>query len=325
MGLEEYLSAREFVSDIGQPVITYIFIVALLMGLLSVLFLRSAREKYYNYITKFLYIHTILYIIGFVFIVWFHARIYGTVLIEYPGNLGLPVESSRFAIPLWIESEKLYFWAMASSVFVLTLKGRKELLSFLVVILSVFSSIVFFFSNPFREPLPIVHGEIMRWYAALAGDGTIYRVAGTLYGRITYYYNSSYMWMHPPMLFIAYASLLITFAACVYMLMRHDRAYDELAYRYAKPGYILLTAGMLIGYPWAIDAWKDSAWWWDPKISGSIMMWSLYSAYLHSRIYIDRGKLWRTTALLGVLCFVSLVFTYLLTYIAPGMHSVVQP
>lgn len=325
MGFVEYLAAREFASGIGQPVITYIFIVALLMGILSLLCLRNAKENYFNFLIKLLYIQAGLYIVGFIIIIWFHIQIYNTVLIEYPVDMQLPIESSRFAIPLWIESEKLFFWAMVASVFALTLKGRNELRSFLGVILSVFSSIIFLFSNPFKEPLPIVHGEITRWYAAMAGDGNIYRIAGTLYGRITYYYNSTYMWTHPPMLFIAYASLVITFTACVFMLWRHVRQYDEIAYRYAKPGYILLTAGMLIGYPWAIEAWKDSAWWWDPKISGSIMMWVLYSAYLHARIYVERGKLWMTTALLGVLCFVTLVFTYLLTYIVPGIHSVVQP
>jgi cytochrome c biogenesis factor len=325
MGFEQYLAAREFESSIGQPVITYIFIVALLTGFLSLLFLRNVKENFLNYLIKLIYIQTILYIVGFIIIIWFHIQIYNTVMIEYPVEMGLPVESSRFVIPLWIESEKLYFWAMITSVFALTLKGRNELRSFLGVILSVFSSIVFLFSNPFKEPLPIVHGEITGWYAALAGNGNVYQIAGTLYGRITYYYNSAYMWVHPPMLFIAYASLIITFTACVFMLFRRVRLYDEIAYRYAKPGYILLTAGMLIGYPWAIEAWKDSAWWWDPKISGSIMMWVLYSAYLHARIYVDRGKLWRTTALLGVLCFVTLVFTYLLTYIVPGIHSVVQP
>jgi cytochrome c biogenesis factor len=274
---------------------------------------------------KLLYIQTGLYIVGFIIIIWFHVQIYNTVLIEYPPDMQLPVDSSRFVIPLWIESEKLYFWAMIASVFALTLKDCKEIRSFLGVILSVFSSIVFLFSNPFKEPLPILHEEITRWYAALAGNGNVYQIAGTLYGRITFYYNSDYMWIHPPMLFIAYASLVITFAACVFMLWRNIGQYDMIAYRYAKPGYILLTAGMLIGYPWAIEAWKGSAWWWDPKISGSIMMWVLYSAYLHARIYVDRGKLRRTTALLGVLCFVTLVFTYLLTYIVPGIHSVVQP
>lgn len=325
MAFLQYIAAREFASNIGQPVIFYIFIVALLQCISAIIFLRMKKDRYYAYLIKCLYISTGLYITGFLVILFFHIQIYNTILIEYPAGLGLPVENSRFAVPLWIESEKLYFWAMTASLFAITVKGRKELLSYLGMILSVFSSIVFFFSNPFKEPLPIVHNEISGWFLALSGDGNLYQLAGTLYGRITYYYNSTYMWIHPPMLFIAYASLIITFTACVLMLLRNAKDYDVIAYRYAKPGYILLTTGMLIGYPWAIEAWKDSAWWWDPKISGSIMMWVLYTAYLHSRIYVERGKLQMTTAFIGVLCFVSLVFTYLLTYIVPGIHSVVQP
>ncbi len=326
MGLSEYLAARDFLINIGQPVITYIFILAIMQLFLAILYLLNKKESYYNYLKKLIYINTGLYIIGFIFLIWFHFRTYTAVSIDYPAFLRqvIPVKSSRFIIPLWIESEKLYFWAMASSIFVLTLKGRRDLVSFTGIILSVFSAIIFFYSNPFDDPLPIVDREITAWYSAL-GQGDVSQIAGTLYGRITYYYNSTYMWTHPPMLFIAYATLIITFAACVHMLLRNDGIYDEIAYRYAKPGYILLTAGMLIGYPWAIEAWKDSAWWWDPKISGSIMLWALYSAYLHARIYVSRGKMRRTTAVLGIVSFASLIFTYLLTYIVPGIHSVVQP
>jgi len=326
MGFSEYLAAREDLGIIGQPVITYILIISLLQAFFSILYLLK-KEKYYDYLVKCLYINAGLYILGFIFLAWFHIRIYNTVLIEYPPFLSqIPVESSRFAVPLWIESEKLYFWAMVSNIFVLTIRRRKDLVSSLGVILSVFSAVVYFFSNPFEGPLPTVHSEIVGWYTALAaGDESIFQIAWTLYGRITFYYNSTYMWTHPPMLFIAYASLVITFAACVYMLIKRNKLYDEIAYRYAKPGYILLTTGMLVGYPWAIIAWKDSAWWWDPKISGSIMMWVLYTAYLHARIYVARQKMWSLSAYLGMICFASLVFTYLLTYIVPGIHSVVQP
>ncbi|MCX9010362.1 MAG: cytochrome c biogenesis protein CcsA [Candidatus Methanoperedens sp.] len=327
MGFPEYLAARESLALIGQPVITYILILSLFQAAFSVLYLLK-KEKYYSYFIKCMYINAGLYVLGFIFLIRYHIQIYNTVLIEYPEFMRqmVPVDSSRFIIPLWIESEKLYFWAMAAFIFALAAQKRKEIASFTGIILSGFSIIVYFLSNPFKEPLPVVHSEITRWYSALGqGDATIFQLAGTLYGRITYYYNSTYMWVHPPMLFIAYASLIITFAACIYMLIEQDRAYDEIAYRFAKSGYILLTAGMLIGYPWAVEAWKDSAWWWDPKISGSIMMWVLYSAYLHAHIYVARGKMWNATACLGIICFVSLVFTYLLTYIVPGIHSVVQP
>jgi ABC-type transport system involved in cytochrome c biogenesis permease subunit len=132
------------------------------------------------------------------------------------------------------------------------------------------------------------------------------------------------MWTHPPMLFIAYASLVVTFVGCVFMLFRREKIFDRISYNHAKVGYLLLTVGMLIGYPWAVVAWEGTDWWWDPKINGSIMMWVLYSAYLHTRIYLKRRNMWRATAVLGIICFLSLVFTYLLTYIAPGIHAITQ-
>jgi cytochrome c biogenesis factor len=327
MGFSQYLAARESLSLTGQPLVTYILILSLLQVIFSILCLVK-KEKYYDYLVKCLYINIALYVLGFIFLIWFHIQIYNSVLIEYPAILRqmIPVENSRFVIPLWIESEKLYFWGMMTSIFVLTIPKKKDIISFLSIVLAVFSIIIYFFSNPFKDPLPIVNSEITRWYAAqVSGDMSFFQIAGTLYGRIEYYYNSTYMWMHPPMLFIAYASLIITFAGCLYMLLHRDNIYDDIAYRYAKPGYILLTIGMLIGYPWAVEAWKDSVWWWDPKISGSIMMWVLYSAYLHAHIYAGREKMWSVTAYLGIICFASLIFTYLLTYIVPGIHSVVQP
>lgn len=325
MGFSEYMEAREYLSLTGQPVITYILILSLLQLILAAIYLLK-KEKY-DYLVKCLYINTALYVLGFILLVWFHVKIYNSILIEYPDFLRqmIPQASSRFAVPLWIESEKLYFWVMVSMVFASTVKRRKELVSFLLAMLAVLSIIVYFFSNPFKEPLPLLHNEITNWFAALSGNGDIFQIAGILYGRITFYYNSTYMWVHPPMLFIAYASLIITFAACVYMLKKRDMVYDGIAYGYGKIGYILLTMGMLIGYPWAVEAWKDSAWWWDPKISGSIMVWVLYTAYLHAHIYVNRNNMWNAAAYLGIICFISLVFTYSLTYIVPGIHSVVQP
>ena len=164
MGFQEYIAAREFLGSIGQPVIAYILIVSLFQGLFSILYIIKKNSKYYDYLIKCLYISTGLYFIGFFMLAWFHIQIYNTVLIEYPAALRqmIPVENSRIAAPFWIESEKLYFWAMCASAFALTVKKRKDILSFIGIILSIFSLVIYFFSNPFKDPLPIVNGEITR-------------------------------------------------------------------------------------------------------------------------------------------------------------------
>lgn len=105
------------------------------------------------------------------------------------------------------------------------------------------------------------------------------------------------------MLFISYAAFAVSFMACIFMLLKRHETYQKITYSHAKIGYLPLTIGMLFGYPWAIMAWGDDPWWWDSKINGSIMIWVLYSAFLHARIYVNRY--WKTTAAIGILCFIS--------------------
>ncbi len=78
---------------------------------------------------------------------------------------------------------------------------------------------------------------------------------------------------------------------------------------------------MLLGFPWAILAWSGDSWWWSGKVNMSIMMWFLYTGYLHARLYLRRRGMWRWVAALAILSFVVLVLTYLATYIVPGAHS----
>ena len=79
---------------------------------------------------------------------------------------------------------------------------------------------------------------------------------------------------------------------------------------------------MLLGFPWALMSWRGEAWWWSGKVNMSIMMWLLYTAYLHGRLYLRRAGMWRWVAVLAVLSFAALVLTYLTTYVIPGAHSV---
>lgn len=308
---QDYISVRDMAGVIGQPLMTYIFAVSILLAAVSVYYLASGKR--FGLLVRLLKVQAVLLALGFLVLVWFHIQLYNSVdFIE------------RLAVPLWIENEKLYFWALLLSFFTLHSFRKDNMVgASAALVLAVLSSIVYLYSNPFVEPLPKLHSEITGWYSALgSGDQmAIQQAGGQFYGRVVYYYNSEYMWLHPPMLFIAYASLVITFAACVFMLIGREKRFETIAYGYAKIGYLLLTAGMLLGYPWAVAAWSGTSWWWDPKINGSIMMWVLYSAYLHTRIY---DRLWRLSAVLGIVCFLSLVFTYLLTYIAPGIHSVAQ-
>ena len=105
------------------------------------------------------------------------------------------------------------------------------------------------------------------------------------------------------------------------MIATRHSSFETTAYRWARFGYVWLTLGMLLGFPWALAAWQGEAWWWSGKVNMSLMMWLLYTAYLHARLYLRRSGMWRAVAALAVLSFVILVLTYIATYVVPGAHS----
>ena len=63
MGFSEYSAAREYLGIIGNPVITYILILSLFLGFLSILYLCKQKDKYYDILIKCLYIIAGLYIL----------------------------------------------------------------------------------------------------------------------------------------------------------------------------------------------------------------------------------------------------------------------
>ena len=94
---------------------------------------------------------------------------------------------------------------------------------------------------------------------------------------------------------------------------------DEISYKAISVGYPLFTIGALVfGAIWAHLAW-GTFWSWDPKETGSLVVWLIYSAYLHSR-YV---KGWRGSraAILAVLGFISALLTLVANLVLGGLHS----
>jgi len=281
---------------------------------------------------------------GFFLIGWLHYRIYSHLPLELPANLAAwinrqlgvmnsqaayafplydPAAPPRYAIPLWIENEKYYFWFMAYSFMAWSACvriGNHRIKGALLLLLGLQNLVMYFFANPFAEPLPRFFAEIGPWFSGRLGPMERLEAFMRLYPRMIFYYNASYMWLHPPMLFLAYACITVTFVTSVSMLIRRRPEIETLGYDYAKFGYFMLTLGMLLGYPWALQAWGPN-WWWDPKICSSIMMWAIYSTYLHTRLYANKRSMWYFTSFLGILCFVSMIFTFITSFYFPGEHT----
>jgi len=93
---------------------------------------------------------------------------------------------------------------------------------------------------------------------------------------------------------------------------------DELIYQSVVLGFILLGLGIITGSVWANNAW-GAYWSWDPKETWSLITWLIYALMLHARLV--RGWRGRRTAVIAVIGFASMLFTYLGVNYLPGLHS----
>jgi cytochrome c-type biogenesis protein CcsB len=97
------------------------------------------------------------------------------------------------------------------------------------------------------------------------------------------------------------------------------RTLDRIAYKAISVGYPLFTVGALFaGAIWAQQAW-GSFWSWDPKEVGSLIVWLVYSAYLHARFV--KGWTGMRAAVLSAAGFICSLLTFFANLILGGLHS----
>jgi cytochrome c-type biogenesis protein CcsB len=145
--------------------------------------------------------------------------------------------------------------------------------------------------------------------------------------------KSNWLIAHVITCFFGYAAFALSFAlSFMYLIKRDDHQskslfmrlipkhvhLDELNYQMVVIGFLLLTLGIITGSVWAHSAW-GGYWSWDPKETWSLITWLVYAMVLHSRLV--RG--WRGTkiAVLALVGFACVLFTYFGVNYLPGLHS----
>ncbi|HMK36727.1 MAG TPA: c-type cytochrome biogenesis protein CcsB [Desulfomonilaceae bacterium] len=141
--------------------------------------------------------------------------------------------------------------------------------------------------------------------------------------------QSNWLVAHVIACFLGYAGFAVSFVAALLLLAARSSTslkqhlpridlLDEIVYRSVLIGLPMLTLGIITGAAWADYAW-GSYWSWDPKETWSLITWLVYSAFLHARI--TRGWSGNRMALLSVLGFAAVLFTYFGVNYLPGLHS----
>ena len=140
--------------------------------------------------------------------------------------------------------------------------------------------------------------------------------------------NAPLLTIHVAMAMISYGIFAISFAAAIGYLAqgREDRfawlpshkVLDEVAYRSVIIGFPIFATMIILGSYWASIAW-GRYWGWDPKETSALVTWLIYAVYLHARS--QRGWAGRPAALVLVIGFIGVLFTYFGNLFFSGLHS----
>ncbi|MEJ2158770.1 MAG: c-type cytochrome biogenesis protein CcsB [Desulfobacteraceae bacterium] len=106
--------------------------------------------------------------------------------------------------------------------------------------------------------------------------------------------------------------------SAVFKLLPELNIVDELTHQLIMFGFLLLTVGIITGSVWANSAW-GRYWGWDPKETWSFITWLIYAALLHFRMM--RGWRGKRIAVLSIVGFAAVLFTYFGVNLLPGLHS----
>ena len=205
---------------------------------------------------------------------------------------------------LWGNHEgSIYLWILILSLFTFLISLNKSItsqdlktniLGIQNIILFLFLIFLLFTSNPFsRDHNPPLEGF---------GLNPLLQDPGLAF--------------HPPMLYIGYVGLSVSFSFAVALLLRKKIDYE--VFNYLKPWTLItwsfLTCGIALGSWWAYYELGWGGWWfWDPVENASLMPWLISTALIHSiTVTQNKKNFYNWTILLAILGFsFSLLGTFI--------------
>ncbi len=141
-----------------------------------------------------------------------------------------------------------------------------------------------------------------------------------------------WMQIHPPILFLGFASMAPPFALAMGALMQKKyQDWITSSLPWVVGGAMVLGLGIALGGFWAYETLGWGGWWgWDPVENSSLIPWLVSVALVHTMLTQKRTKgLIMTNFLLAILSFVTVLYSTFLTRSGvlgdASVHSFVDP
>jgi cytochrome c-type biogenesis protein CcmF len=124
-----------------------------------------------------------------------------------------------------------------------------------------------------------------------------------------------WMVIHPPVLFLGFASTIIPFAYAIAGLMENKHDWTTPAIPWASFSAAVLGTGIMMGAAWAYESLSFGGYWaWDPVENASLVPWLTLVAGLHTNlIFKHSGYSLRPTYFFYLITFSLILYSTFLT------------
>ena len=124
-----------------------------------------------------------------------------------------------------------------------------------------------------------------------------------------------WMVIHPPVLFLGFASTVVPFAFAIAGLMNKDHSWTKPALPWASFSTAALGLGIMMGAAWAYESLTFGGYWaWDPVENASLVPWLTLVAGLHTNlVYKNSGYSLRPTYFFYIISFILILYSTFLT------------
>ncbi len=202
------------------------------------------------------------------------------------------------------------FWAFCSSIlsfFVLRYTRTRDLEAHVLSVFlatQTFLILLLLFKSPFRMIWDAFPGQIAPGQVPSDGKG------------LNPLLQNFWMVIHPPVLFIGFATTAVPFSFAVAALWRKEFiAWLNSAFPWVLFSGLILGLGIMLGAYWAYGVLGWGGYWgWDPVENSSLIPWLVLMALVHTMLVQKRtGNFVRMNFVLAILSFLFVIYSTFLT------------
>ncbi len=305
----------------------YIAFISSAISVISFFFVHLGKENLLKIGRLFFHITAVSVILSSVFLMYIiltHQYQYAYVWEQSNSELQLPLLISTF----WSGQEGSFMlWTFFTAIIGLFLlnfvsgKDRLEpqVMSVFTLVLA-FLTLIIILKSPFTYLWEAFPKEVEPGFVPRDGRG------------LNPLLQNFWMIIHPPTLFVGFASLAVPFSFAIAALMKNQ--YDKWVV-FSMPWFLfsggILGLGIMMGGYWAYSILGWGGYWaWDPVENSSLIPWILAVAGIHTMLVQKKnGSYKKTNLILSVLAFLLVLYSTFLTRSGilgdSSVHSFVDP